>query len=72
MNEPRYEKLPDYMIQLKSVALNPADRRWVPLMRGKYTKYLFPHYDAAEDFMNELKRTQPHLELRVVPAEGWA
>ncbi len=68
----RLEALPEFAIELKSVALNPADRRWVRLMRGKYAQYRFPNWDAAEVFMNELKRTQPHLDLRVVPFEGWS
>jgi hypothetical protein len=71
MTEVKYEKLPEWGLELKSVALNASDRRWVPLLKGKYTRFRFPNYDAAEDYLKELHRTQPHLELRVVPCEVW-
>ena len=72
MTEVRYEKLPEFAIELKSVALCEADRRWVPLMKGRYTKFRFPDADAADDYIKKLKSTSPHLELRVVPFEGWS
>ncbi len=72
MTEQRLEKLPEFGVDMKSVALDPRQREWVHLMRGKYARYRFPNWDAAEDFMNDLKRRLPHLELRVVPLEQWS
>ena len=56
-------------LELLSHAPNPADRQWVPLMKGVYTRYRFLSMVEAEQLRAELTRTQPHLTLRVVRLE---
>lgn len=63
------DKLPTFTVVMRTVALNEADRQWVPLRRGKYHLYEFPDWDAAETFMLDLQRRHSHLDLKVVPVE---
>lgn len=61
---------PRFGIEVLSVALNPADRVWTPLMKGPSTRYRFPTEHDAELFALQLLDTQPRLELRIVPLSG--
>lgn len=72
MSDPVYSKLPEFGIELRSAAPWVGDRKWVPLSKSKYIRYRFANWDAAGEFVKELKRTQPHLELRVVPFDCYA
>jgi hypothetical protein len=61
--------LPEFGIEVKQGALVEAERIWVPLRLGKYRLVRFKDWDAASEYVGLLKRTQPHLELRIVPIE---
>lgn len=53
-------------MEIQAHAPNPADRHWVPLMKGKSQRYRFYALSAAEDFQRALLQSQPHLQLRIV------
>lgn len=65
-----YEKLPAFGVELLSAALRVDDRQWVPLMHSKHRRCKFASWEAAETYVYDLQRSQPHLKLRIVPFDG--
>lgn len=65
------EKLPAFGVEVRTRTPCPDDSKWVPLLKSKYLRLKFPNWDAADEYLQAMKTTQPHLELRVVPYDGW-
>lgn len=56
-------------IDLLSVALNPADSTWQPLMLRPRRRLTFATEAEADQYAARLLSTQPHLRLRIVPVD---
>lgn len=55
-----------YGVELLHPALNPDDRKWVPMLKGRSTRYRFHTEEEARQFVVHLLSITPQLEFRVV------
>lgn len=56
-------------LDLLSVALNPADSTWQPLMLRPRRRLTFSTEAEVEQYAARLLSSQPHLRLRIVSVD---